>query len=76
MKILVTSYGPKWFVYTISGGFSGSICTQSYSESGGRRNMYLLYFFFSNEICEGDLTGRFYGDNKIKVSGKIGGMLI
>ena len=58
----------------MSGGFSGSIYTQSYSKSGGRGNMYLLYFF--NEIHEGDLTGSFYGSNKIKVSGKIGSMLI
>ena len=72
--MLVTGYGPKWYVYTMSGSFSGSIYIQSYSKSGGRRNMYLLYF--SNEIHEGDLTGGFYGGNKIKVSGKIGGMPI
>ena len=60
--------------YDLSIKYSGGIYTQSYSKSGGRRNMYLLYF--SNEICEGDLTGGFYGGNKIKVSGKIGGMLI
>ena len=35
-----------------------------------------IYCIFANEICEGDLTGGFYGSNKIKVSGKIGSMLI
>ena len=62
IKILVTSYSPKWFVYTMSGGFGGSICTQSYSKSGGRRNMYLLYF--PTEIHERELTGSFYGGKK------------
>ena len=58
----------------MSGSFSGGICTQSYSKSGGRRNMYLLYF--PTEIREGELIGSFYGSKKIEVSGEIGGMLI
>ena len=58
----------------MSGSCNGSICTQSYSKSGGRRNMYLLYF--SNEIRERDLTGGFYSGKKIEVSGEIGSMLI
>ena len=36
--------------------------------------MYLLCF--SNEICERDLTGDFYGSKKIEASREIGGMLI
>ena len=58
----------------MSGSFSGSICTQSYSKSGGRRNMYLLYF--PTKIHEGELISSFYGGKKIEVSGEIGDMLI
>ena len=58
----------------MSGAFNGSLCTQSYSKSGGRRNMYLLYF--SNGVRERDLTGGFYGSKKIEASREIGSMLI
>ena len=35
-----------------------------------------IYYIFSNEVCEGDLTDGFYGSKKIEASGEIGGMLI